>query len=118
MEPITNYLGIRLVQIPKGEFQMGIPDDGNAAELPEGVPVHTVNITEPILMSAHEVSIQQFQSVMRKSFRKVIQLDDMSHSIDFPITNMTWEDAVLFCSRLLTLGLIFARVEFSAFIAT
>ena len=79
---------------------MGLPDDGNATEPPEGVPVHTVNITEPVLMSAHEVTIEQFQSVMGKSFKMSKQTDAPSDSNNFPVTNITWKDAVKFCSKL------------------
>jgi formylglycine-generating enzyme required for sulfatase activity len=71
---ITNSVGMRLVEIPAGEFLMGNADDPRKLakafpaiekrridELTDEVPLHKVRITRPFYIGAHEVTIAQFK---------------------------------------------------------
>ena len=66
-KPVTNSIGMKLVRIPAGEFQMGLGakppttrkewDERDADE----APVHTVKIARPFLMGATEVTNAQYE---------------------------------------------------------
>jgi sulfatase modifying factor 1 len=60
-EATVNSIGMRLVRIPAGEFEMGSPSNepGHAAN--EG-PVRHVRITRPFEIGAHEVTNAQFRA--------------------------------------------------------
>ena len=81
----TNSIGIALVEIPAGSFQMGVDSTPIPAELlkgPTGViydrpssegdydetPVHQVTISKPLLIGVTEVTAEQFQK-FRPDFR-------------------------------------------------
>lgn len=69
-ETITNSLGMKLVLIPAGEFQMGAEEDRSdtlnafpycdPARLDGELPRHQVRITKPFYMGQHEVTLGQF----------------------------------------------------------
>ncbi len=54
-----NSIGMTLVRIPAGEFQMGSPLDERGRKPNEG-PQHHVRITRAFEMGAHEVTVGQF----------------------------------------------------------
>jgi formylglycine-generating enzyme required for sulfatase activity/serine/threonine protein kinase len=56
---ITNTLGLKLELIPPGEFQMGAWEASRTAKDQEKPP-HSVKITRPFYMGAHEVTRGQF----------------------------------------------------------
>src|SRR5205823_3800935 len=57
---LINSLGMRLVLIPAGEFQMGSPaSDPDAFD--EEKPQHRVRITRPFYLGATEVTVGQFR---------------------------------------------------------
>ncbi len=67
---ITNSVGMTLVLIPAGEFQMGAEEDPAAtvkafpyalpSELQGETPRHPVRITTPFYMGAYEVTLREF----------------------------------------------------------
>jgi formylglycine-generating enzyme required for sulfatase activity len=69
-ETTTNSLGMKLVLIPAGEFQMGAEEDRSdilkafpycdPAELDGELPRHQVRITKPFYLGQHEVTLGQF----------------------------------------------------------
>ena len=71
---VVNSIGMRLVEIPAGEFMMGSGEDGAAIvaafpdhdrdpeEFRDELPRHRVRITRPFLLGAHEVTIGEFQA--------------------------------------------------------
>jgi formylglycine-generating enzyme required for sulfatase activity len=96
-DPITNSIGMVLVPIPAGEFQMGSPDsdrDANDNEKPQNL----VHITKPFYVSAYEVTQQQYEKVM--GTRPWQGKDYVQKGPGNPATNISWNDAVEFCGKL------------------
>ena len=92
----TNSLGMTLVRIEPGEFEMG--STGKEADADEQ-PVHRVRITEPFHMSATEVTNAQFerfdpQHKLLRCKRRISCNDDEA------VVYVSWEDAMAFCEWL------------------
>jgi formylglycine-generating enzyme required for sulfatase activity len=79
-EVVINRLGMQMVRLPSGEFQMGneLPADRMAAlfpgmepqrlaELWDEAPVHRVRITRSFFMARHEVTVGQFRRFLEAS---------------------------------------------------
>src|SRR5688572_18031427 len=77
---ITNSLGMELVKIPAGEFQMGSHESRESLAkafphydarrisiLTDERPVHRVRITRPFYLAKHELTIAQFKKFIEKS---------------------------------------------------
>jgi len=93
-DPIVNSVGMLLVPIPAGEFQMGSPD----SDIDNEKPQHLVKITKPFYLSVYEVTQQQFENVM--GVRPWQGKDHVQAGPDYPATNVSWNDAVEFCRKL------------------
>lgn len=99
--PFENSVGMKFIQISDGEFQMGVPDIGNDFDPPPECPEHLVRITSPYCLSIHEVTQQQFRTVMGDdSVQNKAAHGSDSANEQFPIVNVTWDAAVEFCQRL------------------
>jgi formylglycine-generating enzyme required for sulfatase activity len=89
-QTITNSIGIRMVRIPAGSFEMGNPNpkiDGW-----DETPVRTVTISQHFFMSETEVTIEQF-----KAYQSNYQgLPDETQYA----TGVSWFEAVKFCKWL------------------
>jgi formylglycine-generating enzyme required for sulfatase activity len=85
---LTNSIGMKFVEIPAGTFLMGSAD-GESAEQ----PVHEVTITTPYYLGVTEVTNGQWLAVMG-------DVPSEWKNADLPVENVSWEDAVAFCSRL------------------
>jgi len=95
--PIVNSIGMLLVPIPPGQFQMGSPDsDKNARD--DEKPQHLVKITKPFYLSVYEVTQQQFEKVM--GVRPWQGKANVRDGPDYAATYVTWNDAVEFCRKL------------------
>ncbi len=116
----TNSIGMKLVLIPPGEFQMGSPkelieedlkrpnndpnDPWYKDRLPGEGPQHRVRITRPFYFGVYLVTQQEYQRVMGanpsefsgKGKDKVAGQDTKR----FPVENVSWDDAVEFCRKL------------------
>jgi formylglycine-generating enzyme required for sulfatase activity len=88
IDAITSSIGMRLVKIPAGRFEMG--SSGGAAN---ERPPHQVEITRDFYLGMFEVTQQEYQEVTDKSS----SFGATSTSVD----NVSAEDAEQFC-RLLT----------------
>ncbi len=101
-----NSIGMRFVEIPSGEFIMGIPDVRFRVAYLEATPAHKVRITKPFALAVHAVTQEEYLQVMgenpswhcatggaKNQFR---EMDTSS----FPVENVSWYDAVEFCQRL------------------
>jgi len=77
---IENSLGMRFVQLPRGEFRMGSDEsvDRLASAFPaygrerltaltDEAPVHQVRITRPFFLGQHEVTVGQFRRFLELS---------------------------------------------------
>ena len=107
---LTNSIGMKLVLIPKGTFQMGSPPSEEGSQ--DNERQHEVTLTEDYYLGAFEVTQSQYQKVMGnnpsnfqgdkiaerhpQTGRVVKEVDSSSH----PVEKVSWEDAVEFCKRL------------------
>lgn len=98
----VNSLGIRMIEVPVGEFSMGnnaatpAADFGQFAGLTHGDyderPVHRVTLGRAFLMSEHEVTREQFEK---------FRLDHSAPGRFEPyVTGVSWFDAIAFCGWL------------------
>jgi len=107
---ITNSIGMKLVLIPKGTFQMGSPPSENEAQ--DNERQHEVTLTRDYYLGAFEVTQAQYEKVMGKNpsyfqgdqvaerhpqTRRVIKEVDSSNH---PVEQVSWKDAVEFCRKL------------------
>jgi len=83
---MKNTVGMELVLLPSGEFEMGSTEYGEE-------PVHTVKISKPFYMCSTEVTQAQYEAVMGKN-------PSNFKAKDLPIETVSWEDAVEFCKKL------------------
>ena len=103
----ANSIGMKLVLIPPGEFQMGSPKELIEEELrlhggdgwyrdylPGEGPQHRVRITKPYWLGATHVTQEEYQRVMGSNPSK-FQGDPQR-----PVEQVSWDDAVEFCQRL------------------
>jgi len=102
---ITNSIGMKLVLIPAGEFEMGSPDDDEDASKSEK-PRHRVRITRPFYLGATEVTQGEYNQVMGKnpsafSAGGSFVSDVAGQSTDrHPVESVSWHDAIAFCNKL------------------
>jgi formylglycine-generating enzyme required for sulfatase activity len=90
---ITNSIGLKLVMIPSGEFQMGTAEKEETGFLHEK-PQHSVRISKPFYMGIYEVTQGQFAKLMKENPSRY------KTGPDYPVEQVTWEEAVEFCKRL------------------
>jgi formylglycine-generating enzyme required for sulfatase activity len=107
---ITNSIGMKLVLIPKGTFQMGSPPRENGSDHNERQ--HEVTLTRDYYLGAFEVTQSQYEKVLGKNpsyfqgdqvaerhpqtGRVIKEVDSSNH----PVEQVSWEDAVEFCKKL------------------
>ena len=87
---ITTSIGMTLVRIPAGEFQMG----SNSSIQPVQSPVHRVRISEPFYLGKYEVTQAQWKAVMGTN------PSAFSDNPNQPVENVSWEDVQEFIKRL------------------
>ena len=122
-DQITNSIGMELMLIPAGEFMMGSSNSETGRGDDEFQ--HTVRITNPYYVAIHEVTFGQFlQFVAATKYMTEAETDgeggwgyekqegfsqDVKYSWrdtgflqgdDHPVVNVSWNDAVAFCSWL------------------
>ncbi len=107
----TNSIGMKLVLIPPGEFEMGSTQEEidyllKAAKelgltqtfidlyLSEG-PQHRVKITQPFYLGMFEITQANYQQVMGTNPSRFKTGDP-----DLPVEQVSWNDAQEFCRRL------------------
>jgi formylglycine-generating enzyme required for sulfatase activity len=86
---MTNSIGMKLVYIQPGEFQMGSNDGGNFEN-----PLHTVKITKGFYMGVYEVTQEQYQKVMGTNPSNFKGEDNL------PVEAVSWDNAFEFCKKL------------------
>lgn len=77
---VENWLGMKFVLVPSGEFMMGSDESAEAlasaypqygrerfVELVDEAPVHKVRITRPFYLGQHEVTVGQFRRFVEAS---------------------------------------------------
>ena len=99
---ITNSIGMKLVLIPAGEFQMGSSQSENDNEGPQ----HQVHITKGFYLGKYPVTQGEYERVMGKNpstFRADGAGKERVSGLDtsrFPVETVSWKDAVEFCRKL------------------
>ena len=94
---ITNSIGMKLVLIPKGTFQMGSPIKEEGAVKDEE---QQVTISKDYYLSVTEVTQGQYEKVMGTN-PSYFQGDKIKgRSFNHPVEMVSWEDAVEFCKKL------------------
>lgn len=97
---IVNSIGMKFVLIPAGRFIMGTPE-GEKDRRPYEGPQHPVQITRPFYMGIYEVTQEEFEKILGKdknpSYFKKVEGQDTRR---FPVDNITYDEAVLFCKKL------------------
>jgi formylglycine-generating enzyme required for sulfatase activity/serine/threonine protein kinase len=83
-----NSIGMKLVYVPPGAFQMGT-DDGFDDEK----PLRTVKISKGFYMGIYEVTQKQYQQVMGTNPSKF-------NGSNLPVEQLSWNDAMEFCKKL------------------
>lgn len=117
---LVNSLGMKLVLIPKGEFQMG------SEELPSEKPIHRVRITKDFYLANQHVTVGQFRAFVKDTgyqteaeakgkgalgfdaeARWLAPKADFNwkkpgfeQADDHPVVCVSWNDAVAFCKWL------------------
>jgi formylglycine-generating enzyme required for sulfatase activity len=93
-QEITTHLGMTLVRIPVGEFQMG-SNEGEGFER-EGFerPAHRVRISAPFYLGKYEVTQAQWKAVMGTN------PSYFTGNPNRPVENVSWEDVQEFIKRL------------------
>lgn len=86
-----NSLSMRFVQVPAGAYRMGSPTDEEGRDDDE--EQQDVEFAEPFWIGMHEVTQEQFTSVMGYN-------PSVFQEADHPVENVTWEEAVTFCRKL------------------
>jgi len=119
-DAVVNALGMQLVLVPAGEFEMGsTPADiarvraevHNEARFADRLdnegPRHRVRITRPFHLGAHEVTQRQYQAIMGENPSKfsptgkgASYVEGVADTGDYPVEQVSWDNAREFCRRL------------------
>jgi formylglycine-generating enzyme required for sulfatase activity len=91
LDVITNSIGMKLVYIDPGEFLMGSP--ANDPDRRGDEVQHRVTLTQGFRLGIYEVTQGQWTAVMNSSPSEV-------KGDDLPVSHVSWDDAVAFCSKL------------------
>jgi formylglycine-generating enzyme required for sulfatase activity len=102
---VLNSIGMKLVAIPSGEFEMGAPESEEGSRIDER-PVHRVRISRPFHLGVYEVTQEEYKKVTGhnpsyfslegEGRRKVDGMDTRT----LPVENISWDEAVDFCKKL------------------
>jgi len=104
-ETLANSIGMKLVEIPAGEFMMGSADADKQAREDEK-PQHLVKITKPFHLGQFEVTQAEYEQVtgVNPSWfspngggQKKVDGHDTGR---FPVESVSWEQAAEFCEKL------------------
>jgi len=98
-EPFRNSIGMSFVLIPAGGFRMGAPADDELARDME-LPQHMVKISRTYYLGIHEVTQDQYAEIMGKTPSYWSEAIVGGPTNNYPVTNITWSEAVEFCRRL------------------
>jgi formylglycine-generating enzyme required for sulfatase activity len=124
VERVVNSVGMTLVLVPAGAFQMGSPETDPEAR-PNERPRHHVVLSRPFALGAHEVTVRQFREFVEKTgYRTDAETDGAGGLVhdsqrgkvvsdttlnwrqpgysrtqddDEPVVQVSWNDAMAFC---------------------
>ena len=88
----TNFIGMKFMLIPAGEFLMGSPESEKDRAHTEG-PVHQVRISKAFYLGVYEVTQEQYAKVIGVKGSRLKASNN-------PVRQVSWNDAVEFCQKL------------------
>ena len=91
-DPMVNSVGMVLVPIPAGQFQMDTPRSEQGR--PPGETQRLVQTTKPFYLSAYEVTQRQYEQVMEDN-------PSYNEGANKPVEQVSWNDTVAFCDKLI-----------------
>ncbi|MGD1149128.1 MAG: SUMF1/EgtB/PvdO family nonheme iron enzyme [Thermoanaerobaculaceae bacterium] len=91
----ADTLGLRWNSIPAGEFQMGCSPSDRCSD--DEMPAHLVKITRPFEMNPTEVTVAQFEKYAAASGTP-LRTQQSWGGPAAPVVNVTWDQAVVFCT--------------------
>jgi formylglycine-generating enzyme required for sulfatase activity len=94
---VSNSIRMTLTLVPSGTFRMGSPSSEADRGDDEG-PQHEVTITRPCYMGIYPVTQRHFDLVM--DHNPSYLSSSKGGGPDFPVENISWDDAVEFCRKL------------------
>jgi len=97
-QQIINSIGMQLNRVPAGTYKMGSVRGNPDADLDESQ--HEVTITRDFFLGAYEVTQSQYEKVMGKNPSQFKREADGSKASDYPVEQVSWEDAKDFCDKL------------------
>jgi len=99
-ETITNSIGMKFAYCPAGVFLMGSPESERDRSSYE--EQHRVRITKPFYLGIYEVTQADFERVMdyNPTEYSVNQSIADGDTGQFPVSSVTWHEAVEFCQKL------------------
>jgi formylglycine-generating enzyme required for sulfatase activity/mono/diheme cytochrome c family protein len=88
----TNFLGMKFILIPPGEFMMGTDHrEDNDDKSVSSEPIHRVTISRPFYMGVYEVTQKQFHAVTGQRLSRFRgperPVDQLSHSLALDFTH-------------------------------
>ena len=101
---VSKSTGLEMAVIDVGEFLMGSP--AKEAGHRDDELQHQVRISQPFLLGKHEVTQDQFRQVMGVAPSYFAREGEGKESVpdldtsDFPVEQVSWFDAIVFCNRL------------------
>jgi uncharacterized protein (TIGR02996 family) len=102
---VINAVGMRLALVPAGSFWMGSSAEEPGRHEDEG-PRHRVRLSRAFYLGVYPVTQEQYGRVLGtnpSSFRAGGEGETSVRGLDtsaFPVENVSWHDAVLFCQLL------------------
>lgn len=98
---IENSAQMKFALIPDGEFEMGLADEGNSDELPGESPAHKVQISGSFYLGIQEVTRSQYQQITGDALDRRQSPAELAPEIaNWPVTDVTWDQATEFCRKL------------------
>jgi formylglycine-generating enzyme required for sulfatase activity len=94
----VNSVGIEFVLVPAGTFWMGSPEDERGRHDWES-PQHEVTISHSFYLSVYPILQSEYQAVLGRNPSAFTKLH--GGGPDHPVEQVSWEDAVAFCDRLM-----------------
>jgi formylglycine-generating enzyme required for sulfatase activity len=91
-EEFPNSAGIEFVRVQRGAFFMGSDLARDSSASADETPRHKVTITRDFLLGKHEVTQEQWESVMGLN-------PSLHRGPRLPVELVTWEDAMAFVQR-------------------
>jgi formylglycine-generating enzyme required for sulfatase activity len=110
---IINSIGMKLLPIAAGNFVMGVPESEKSLFIPcedyypdkyWEIDQHEVKISRAFFLGITQVTQSQYLQVIGKNPSFYKNRDGIEKvSSDFPVENVSWKDAIVFCEKLSSL---------------